>query len=86
MRGKKAKAIRKKVYGDMSIRIKEYLEGHEPQMMINTGNKDNISGRSFFKSNPVVICSGLRRKYQDLKQLIQKISRQASIDEKLASV
>jgi hypothetical protein len=75
MRGKKAKAIRKKVYGDMSQRTKEYKEGHEPQMMIATGDKNPLTSNMLFRSNPTVLLIGLRRKYQDLKKTVQNISR-----------
>ena len=84
MRGKKAKAIRKAVYADDSIRIKEYREGHEPQLMIATGEKNPLTGNIFFKSNPTVFCSGLRRKYQDLKAFIQTIGKKPTIEEALS--
>lgn len=81
MRGKKAKAIRKVVYGDNSIRTREYLKGHEPQMMEPNGGANLLTGHTSFYSNPTVLCSGMRRVYQQLKAMIQTIGRKPTIME-----
>lgn len=79
MRGKKAKAIRKIVYNGSDIRVKEYHEGHEPQMMVATGKK--VNEVVIFRPNPTVICVGMRRVYQQLKAMIQTIGRKPTIME-----
>lgn len=81
MRGKKAKTIRKVVYNDNSIRVKEYLKGHEPQMMIASGETNLMTGTTMFRSNPTVICTGLRRVYQNLKAMIQVMGKKPTIME-----
>jgi hypothetical protein len=69
VRGTKAKAIRKAVYGDNSIRTREYLKGHEPQM----GTVIPMAGGLFhYRPNPTCICKGLRRRYQDAKREVKK--------------
>ena len=81
MRGKKAKAIRKLIYGDNDIRVKEYKEGHEPQMMKATGDKNPITLNMFFRSNPVVICVGFRRMYKNLKAIVQVMGKKPTVYE-----
>lgn len=66
MRGVRAKALRKVVYGDMSHRTREYVKGHEPQAMRPSGVKGRWIG------NPVCICSGLRREYQESKKFMRQ--------------
>jgi len=64
MRGKKAKAIRKEVYGANSIRVKTYIKGHEPKM-----GAFSPDGK-WYRPNPTCICSGLRRAYQGAKRRV----------------
>lgn len=79
MRGKKAKAIRKLIYGDNDIRVKEYKEGHEPQMMEIAGKK--VDGAVRFKPNPTVICVKFRRMYKNLKALVQVMGKKPTVYE-----
>ena len=81
MRGKKAKAIRKVTYNNSSIRVKEYLKGHEPQLMISTGEVNHITKNVIFRSNPTVICTGARRVYQNLKAMVQIMGKKPTIME-----
>jgi len=60
MRGKKAKALRKKIYGDMSIRQTQYKTLPTSGMFF-----PNIDA---FATSDQVICVGLRQKYQQAKK------------------
>jgi hypothetical protein len=70
MNGKKAKAIRRKIYGsDFSHRERVYKKGHEPEPQLS------IVGRLAQRINHMtitpartVICAGRRRAYQDAKK------------------
>jgi hypothetical protein len=81
MRGKKAKAIRKIVYGNTDQRVKEYEKGHEPQMMVATGEKNPLTSNMLFRSNPTVLLIGLRRKYKQMKAMVQVMGRKPTIFE-----
>lgn len=52
MRGKKAKALRRKVYGDISPRAREYRSEHQSKA----------------KSGETRVAIGFRRVYQDAKR------------------
>ena len=60
MRGTKAKALRKLIYGGGSHKVREYVKGHAPAAMVS----NNHGG---FWCNPTCICTGKRRAYQDAK-------------------
>jgi hypothetical protein len=72
MNGKKAKRLRKMVYGeDGSHRERKPVEGHEPQAnpvhhTITAGGKKIVC----FAQVPVCINGGKRRAYQKLKAVI----------------
>lgn len=86
MRGKKAKAIRKIVYNGSDIHIREYLDGHNPQLMVSTGEKNLLTGNVMFRPNPTVICAGMRRMYQQLKAMVQVMGRKPSVYEAYKSL
>ena len=67
MRGKKAKAIRRTIYKDMSQRVREYKPGHEPKSW-----NLNFSMLGPAK-NPMCICAGLRASYQAAKRALRHI-------------
>lgn len=58
MNGKKAKALRKRVCGDLSHRGMEYALGHEPAVALGWA-------RTII---PTCLCLGLRRAYQEAKK------------------
>lgn len=60
MRGTKAKALRRQVYGDMSHRTREHEKHHHPQSYREAG--------MITRKNPTCLCAGLRRQYQDAKR------------------
>lgn len=71
MRGTKAKALRRRIYGnDMSHRVREYLPGHEPRQGSVFEQVRHMMGARRYAGNPTCICTGLRRKYQDLKKAV----------------
>lgn len=73
MNEKKAKELRRMVYGD-EPRKTEYQEGHGPQMMTLTHVSLShvlLGAKQFFK-NPTAIACGNRRVYQDMKHNIGK--------------
>lgn len=68
MRGVKAKAIRREVYGDMSHRTREYAPHHHPQRWRPGTGRDFLGHITSWYRNPTCICTGLRRRYQDAKR------------------
>ena len=65
MNAKKAKALRRLVYGDTSHLERTYHVGHEPQLTTILEIHDD---KFVIKKNPTCLCSGLREVYQSFKK------------------
>lgn len=65
MRGSKAKALRKAIYGDMSHRTREYVKGHEPRQQRQVQGPNG----AYSLPNPTCICTGRRKAYQIAKRV-----------------
>ena len=65
MNAKKAKALRRLVYGDTSHRERTYYPGHEPK---RTKILEIHDDKFIVQKNPTCVCSGLRNIYQTLKK------------------
>jgi hypothetical protein len=64
MNGRKAKALRKKIYGDQSIKQREYgFFTTVKRFLKKEGGYETVN-------KTTVVCKGLRRAYQDAKRKV----------------
>jgi hypothetical protein len=66
MRGKKAKAVRKQIYGEQSIKQREYgFFTTIKKLLKKDGTYETVN-------KTTIVCKGLRRAYQDAKRKVAR--------------